>query len=347
MVANSSFCRIVTTANLLAISVGVYFYLYSAFSHAGVHPSTSNPDVLAGAARRDLTGAHNVLKRPMDQISYSWFANQASETGVHLVRDTSTRWLMGECIGFGTFRIGLPGIASLALQLNPMVESMPSIRQVGDVGKTPLLPFSGMAITNIIWFTYGSLADMPSVWLQSTSGVILSLYYCKVFCSFCPKDADWLPSTPRIHWLSILATGVFCACAAIVLPMTRALQCLGILGNVAALILFGSPLAAVRTVLKEQSTRSMAFGFTCCVALTCGLWTYQGYFILNDPFIYASYVLGLVLASIQLALFARFDGVSSFACIQPQLALKAKEIKSARPWLPLKAEELRELAMPS
>jgi uncharacterized protein with PQ loop repeat len=226
------------------------------------------------------------------------------------VRGVDLRWLMEDCVGVGAVRVGLPSIATISLQANPMFESVRLIKNVGDVGKMTLLPFSAMAASNIVWFTYGIIDAAPSVWLQGAVGSILGLYYCRVFCRFCPKNADWLPYTKDCHWLAILAVAVYCAFVAATLSAAQALRWLGVLGNVASVIMFAGPLGAIRTVLKDQSTQSMPLGFTCCVALACSLWTYQGYVILGDPFLYVSCMAGFVVATVQLALFAYFSPVS-------------------------------------
>jgi len=84
------------------------------------------------------------------------------------------------------------------------------------------------------------------------------------------------------------------------------MQTLGFVGNFANIALFAGPLAAIQTVLRERSTQSMSLGFTCAVTLNCLLWSLYGFVLLNDPQIYASNFVGLLLAIAQLMLFARF-----------------------------------------
>ena len=73
--------------------------------------------------------------------------------------------------------------------------------------------------------------------------------------------------------------------------------------------MFGGPLAAMRTVIREKNTLALNLGFTLVVNLNCNLWFIYAYFVLNDPFIYVQDGIGLLLTTVQLALFARY-GVS-------------------------------------
>lgn len=90
------------------------------------------------------------------------------------------------------------------------------------------------------------------------------------------------------------------------LPQNMALNLLGITGNVMTIFMFGGPLTAIRTVVREQNTRALNLGFTCIVNLNCVLWFFYAYFMLDDPYIYLQDGVGILLATLQLGLFARY-----------------------------------------
>jgi len=101
---------------------------------------------------------------------------------------------------------------------------------------------------------------------------------------------------------AIAATGAVVS----LLPYATSAALLGPIADVAVIIMFGGPLAATFTVLKEKSTRSMPFGFTFAINVNCLCWFFYAYFVLDDPFIYMPDFAGIVLSTIQLTLFWRF-----------------------------------------
>ena len=60
------------------------------------------------------------------------------------------------------------------------------------------------------------------------------------------------------------------------------MMAVGILGNVANVFMMWGPLAAVRTVLNEKSTRSLPFMFTRASGFNSGLWTLYGVGVIQD-----------------------------------------------------------------
>eukprot|EP00928_Gymnodinium_smaydae_P073638 TRINITY_DN56801_c0_g1_i1.p1 TRINITY_DN56801_c0_g1~~TRINITY_DN56801_c0_g1_i1.p1 ORF type:complete len:332 (+),score=38.47 TRINITY_DN56801_c0_g1_i1:23-1018(+) len=216
------------------------------------------------------------------------------------------RWIFEDFVGCGSFTMGLPGLVSLGIFLNPMVEAMRRIRREQSVGKLPLLPYSAMATQGMVWTTYGLLVGNPAIWSPNFCAMILGLHYWSVYRKYCPEKADWLPMQQKHHGVAFAFTAALCALTSLAADPTTAVTVLGLTGNLMTLTMFGGPLAATRTVIQEQSTRSMPFGFTCAVNLNCNLWFFYAYFMLNDPYIYVQDGIGLLLTTVQLALFARY-----------------------------------------
>ena len=131
-------------------------------------------------------------------------------------------------------------------------------------------------------------------------------HFTAIYCRFCSAGADWLPFTKEVH---IGAIGIgFCYSAAVtmLLPETTALTALPIAGNICCIIMFGGPLASIKTVLKDKSTESMPFGFTCLVLMNCSLWAFYAYWVIADPWLFVPNAIGVLLAGAQVALFVRF-----------------------------------------
>lgn len=216
------------------------------------------------------------------------------------------RWVFESLIGTGFVTMGLPGLVSLGIFMNPLLEAMPRIRREGTVGKLPLLPYSAMAMQGLVWTFYGVLAGNAAIWSPNLIAMALGLYYWVVYVRHCPQGADWLPFTQKHHAIGLVATAAICFGSYLLLEPSAAAVALGLTGNVMTMTMFGGPLAAIRTVIKDRSTRAMQIGFTCIVNLNCNLWFFYAYFMLNDPYIFLQDAVGLLLTTMQLALFARY-----------------------------------------
>ena len=211
------------------------------------------------------------------------------------------RWIFEDFVHVGSVGIGLPGIVSLGIFLNPMFEAMRRIREARDVGQMPMLPYSAMASQGVVWTAYGMLLNNPAIWTPNLCAAGLGMYYMLVYSSYWQNPGHLLVS----HIFKVASTLAFSALAC-GLPHDWAMNLLGITGNMMTLFMFGGPLAAIRTVVRERNTRALNLGFTCIVYLNCTLWFFYAYFMLDDPYIYLQDGLGVFLATIQLGLFARY-----------------------------------------
>eukprot|EP00747_Dinoflagellata_sp_TGD_P198506 gnl/TRDRNA2_/TRDRNA2_71570_c1_seq1.p1 gnl/TRDRNA2_/TRDRNA2_71570_c1~~gnl/TRDRNA2_/TRDRNA2_71570_c1_seq1.p1 ORF type:complete len:238 (+),score=32.46 gnl/TRDRNA2_/TRDRNA2_71570_c1_seq1:99-716(+) len=201
--------------------------------------------------------------------------------------------------------MGIPGFASLAVFANPLLEVIPKICRQG-VGKLPLMPYSAMCMNGGIWTTYGVLIHQPGVWVPNAFGLFLGALYTLIFYFRCPADADWLPYKKKVHVAAMAACAVFCGGVGGFAPRQVAVTMLGFTGVAACVAMFSGPLAAIRTVVDTQNTKSLPLGFTCATLVNCSTWLFYGLYIMHDPWITTPNAIGLVLAIIQLALFVRF-----------------------------------------
>ena len=81
-------------------------------------------------------------------------------------------------------------------------------------------------------------------------------------------------------------------------------QIVGLIGCTMSVIMMGSPLSALSRIISEKSTRSMPF-YTSLSAFLNGLgWSSYGLLICHDYNIYGPNLVGLSLATVQLALYA-------------------------------------------
>lgn len=194
----------------------------------------------------------------------------------------------------------LPPIACQAVFLAPL-ETMKSIKANNTTGDLPLVPYVSMAINGVLWLVYGLLVAQPTIWVPNISGAIFGSYYWYTFAKYCP------PSFPMKTYYAVGAGAISAifAIAALCEPATAA-NLLGLGGNVVVVAMFGGPLVAIQTVLREKNTKALPFGMCVATFINCSLWASYGWFVVNDPYVWFCNGLGLLSSIVQLSLFARF-----------------------------------------
>lgn len=226
----------------------------------------------------------------------------ASQT---LALSPDTLWWFEKIVNVGSVKMGLPGLAAIGVFLAP-IDVMTRILKEADIGKLPLLPYSAMATNGAIWTCYGILLNSPPIWAPNVVGLVCGSIYSAIYVKNCPSGADWLPGTTAHHAMGTAAIVATVVATASFAPHDMACNIIGLMGNTSAVILFAGPLTAVKSIIAEKSTKSLPFAFTLLAFTNCTLWTYYGWFHLNDPYIYFPNALGFGLSVMQLALFARF-----------------------------------------
>jgi len=181
------------------------------------------------------------------------------------------------------------------------LEAMRTIKRNNSTGNLPLMPYFTMTINGVIWTAYGLLVQQPSLWLGAAPGVLFGAYYWSVFARYAPKNF------PMTTYYAGGAAGIG-AIAAICATQdaSTAANILGMAGNAGMIIMVGSPLMAIKTVIAEKSTRSLPIGLSTAVFINSALWTAYGAIVTHDPYIWVSNGVAFIFATIQMGLFARY-----------------------------------------
>ncbi|CAK0856008.1 unnamed protein product [Prorocentrum cordatum] len=221
----------------------------------------------------------------------------------------SAKWFAEDVVRIGPLSLGAPALTALILLLSPMVEVVPRIRRQQNVGRLPMLPYTAMTCGGIFWSVYAVIKGITPVLIVNTVQwglpIILGTYYCWVFGRYCPEAADWLPWTLKAHLRALALAPVACA-TVLAACSRRVLLLLGLCGNLANILMFAGPLAAVGTVIRERSTRALPLGFTCVVVVNGGLWTAYAALLLGDYMVLVPNLIGFLLGLVQLSLFLRY-----------------------------------------
>jgi len=140
-----------------------------------------------------------------------------------------------------------------------------------------------------------------SIWIPNTVGVCLGAYYFATFLQYCGPMASNLPGTVGGHLkgtgavllfnLSLAASGI-----------SNASDVIGKQGVFFCIVLFASPLVALKTVIANRSAASIPLPFTVATFINCLAWAVMGWWKMRDFNIYFPNLLGLGCAVAQMAL---------------------------------------------
>jgi len=195
----------------------------------------------------------------------------------------------------------------------------PTLRQIQkdrSVGNLPLLPYSSMIANCVMWFVYGILTKQTKVWFPNLVGLFFGLFYFLKFIKYTQPKSTSLPGTVRQHTqgcLAIIAGSVLWILACYLTVRRKDMwmpYAAGLIGNAAVmfcLLMFASPLSALRTVLRIRSAKSIPLPFTLATILNCFLWSVAGLGEFKDFNIYFPNLLGLAFGLIQVGLKILFD----------------------------------------
>ena len=171
-------------------------------------------------------------------------------------------------------------------------------------GSLPLLPYSTLAVNCMMWMTYGLLQNEASIWIPNVAGLLLALYYVTSYAQYAPKRSPTLPGSLKQHVNGVVAIGGVTLLATTTHFLSAKLIGLAAVGF--CITLFASPLAAMKTVIEEESAESIPFPFTVASLINCFLWTVTGILKLHDLNIIIPNVLGLAFGLVQLSLILRY-----------------------------------------
>lgn len=210
-----------------------------------------------------------------------------------------------------TSSLGVPEWVSLCGHLAPIFSILvfcapfPTIAQISrdkSVSSLPLLPYSSMLSSAFLWVMYGFLKSEPKIWSANGVGLILSIYYVVVFTRYCPKQSPTLPGSVKQHLQGCVFVIGSTLLIAVALSTPQAAPIIGNAGVVLCVLMFASPLAALRTVFEQKSAKSIPLPFTIAAVINCFLWSVTGKMLMDDFVIYAPNLLGLTFGLIQVAL---------------------------------------------
>jgi len=160
-----------------------------------------------------------------------------------------------------------------------------------------------MLITALLWLAYGIIARDFYIFGGNTIGLYTGLYYTMTALSV---DSN-VKNKTRVE---ICTFGFLLACPGVFFWVTylnqeTAMQIVGILGNIAAVAMFMSPLSTTLRVIREKDSASLNLPFMIFQIGNCTCWSLYG-IATDQPLIIPPNALGLVFGIMQVCLKVRY-----------------------------------------
>uniref|UniRef100_A0A1J3CDK9 Bidirectional sugar transporter SWEET n=1 Tax=Noccaea caerulescens TaxID=107243 RepID=A0A1J3CDK9_NOCCA len=203
-----------------------------------------------------------------------------------------------------SFYVGVIGnVISVLVFLSP-VETFWRIVKRRSTGKYECLPYICTLMSSSLWTYYGIVT--PGEYLVSTVngfGALAETTYVLIFLSFVPRSR--LMKTVLV----VLALNVLFPIIAIGGTRTAfgdaksRSNSMGFICAILNIIMYGSPLSAIKTVVTTRSVRYMPFWLSFFLFLNGGVWGVYA-LLVHDVFLLVPNGMGFFLGAIQLLIYA-------------------------------------------
>mmetsp|Transcript_14685 Transcript_14685/g.20057 ORF Transcript_14685/g.20057 Transcript_14685/m.20057 type:complete len:243 (-) Transcript_14685:331-1059(-) len=197
------------------------------------------------------------------------------------------------------------GTLAPLMAIGVFLAPIPTILQIardGSVGGLPLLPYSSMIANAFVWVVYGLLKSESKIVTPNGIGLVLGIYYYKQFSRHVSASATNLPGTLSQHWNGLVMIISLVLLLATGLTKDMAAELIGKFGVLICMIMFASPLSAMKVVIETRSADSIPLPFTIACVVNCALWSVVGVLDMDDFNVYFPNLVGLSAGLAQLAL---------------------------------------------
>jgi solute carrier family 50 (sugar transporter) len=193
----------------------------------------------------------------------------------------------------------LPPVMFMAMQASMAGTSL-SIHRSRQVGSLSVFPFVSMFVNSFLWTCYGFLRHDFTVVVPNLTGTIVGLAGVLVFHANAPIES--YEHEGKYYYAGASAFTLF----GLVSFFYGADQLIGSVAVVMCVVLMGSPLVVLRTVLMDKNCQAMPFWTSLTTWINTLSWMLYGIVVAKDFMIYFPNVCGFILASFQMLLFAIF-----------------------------------------
>jgi solute carrier family 50 protein (sugar transporter) len=194
-------------------------------------------------------------------------------------------------------KIGI--ITSTLVYFSPMaaVRAASMNRSLEDLNPSPLVI---MSVSSICWLAYGLSVRDPFVTLSNVPGSIASIWYVTAVLPL--LSGRQLQTTQNtIVLLTAMTINLWTYLSLSNKPMVQVRSMLGLFASALFVVLSGSPLSTITTVLKTRNSGSILTKLTMAQITNTALWSAYGLAI-KDKFVYGPNLIGLFFGLAQLVL---------------------------------------------
>ncbi|XP_074313618.1 bidirectional sugar transporter SWEET16-like [Silene latifolia] len=166
-------------------------------------------------------------------------------------------------------------------------------------------PYIATLLSASIWTYYGIIK--PGAMLVSTVngfGAVAQLLYVILFLTFAPPSKR-ATTAMLVGIVDVGCLGAIILSSWFMLNSDTRIKAIGFIGAGLNIVMYGSPLAALGTVMKNRSVEYMPLPLSLCVFLNGGIWTFYA-LLANDPFLGVPNAVGFILGAIQLMVYVKY-----------------------------------------
>ncbi|MED6106492.1 hypothetical protein PIB30_005122 [Stylosanthes scabra] len=208
-----------------------------------------------------------------------------------------------------SFFVGIIGnMISVLMFLSP-VDTFWRIIKKRSTEDFSSVPYICTLLNTCLWTYYGLMK--PGEYLVATVnafGVLLQTIYITIFLIYAPKHK-------RVHAivgviLDLVMSGAVAAVTQLALEGVNRINAVGLMGAAFNILMYGSPLTAMKTVVMRRSVEYMPFLLSFFFFLNGAVWFLYA-FLLRDPILGVPNGAGFILGSVQLVLYGIYKGAKS------------------------------------
>ncbi|KAI3448551.1 hypothetical protein Pfo_005216 [Paulownia fortunei] len=227
------------------------------------------------------------------------------------------------------FLVGVIGnIISVLMFLSP-VKTFLRIVKNGSTEEFESLPYVCTLLNSSLWTYYG--ITKPGSYLVATVngfGVVVEIIYVALFLLFAPPSKR----AKTAIMFAVLNVGFLAAAVSLTYLLLHGemrIDAVGFMSSGLNIIMYGSPLAAMKTVVTRKSVEYMPFLLSFFLFLNGGVWTFYAVLV-QDWFLGVPNGIGFVLGTLQLVLYAIYTNYKS----SKRLPADFEEKRRTEPLLP-------------
>lgn len=281
---------------LLVISVGISSNFFPS-SHAWTarakvgrnHPSTLNRLVVRFNSKKNHN-QKNLMTTPEPMLIRGGDTTTTTTSALDMM---STNTLITSIIP----RLGI--ITSTLLYFSPM-SAVRAASKANMLGELNPIPLALMSVASLCWLVYGLSIRNPFVTLSNLPGYIASVWYVVSVLPLLEKSQlETMQYT--VVCLSAITVSLWTYLSLSSKPLVKVQSTLGIYASGLFVILSGSPLSTIKTVLSTRNAGSILLSLTIAQVTNTALWSVYGLAI-KDKFVYGPNMVGLGFGLVQLLL---------------------------------------------